>query len=512
MDVGVRDQVLYIANSAEPQSLDPHVVTGTVEMRILQNLFEGLVAIDPQLLEPVPAAAESWEVLDDGRRYRFHLRKNLRWSNGDPLTSQDFLYTFRRVLSPKLGNAYIDYFFQNIINALAYNHGEVTDFEKVGFQAPDDATLEVLLDQPSPVLLFYLAQPSFYPVHHGNIEDHGRIDQRGTDWFMPGNLVCNGPFVLDAWKTNTLVTLARNDNYWDRETVRLKEVQFFPIENQESQYLAFQNGQVHVALNLPQQVEARLQKQKPPEHRNHPLLGTYFYVLNTSKPPLTDPRIRRALSLSMDRKALVGQVAQGGQRPAYSYIPLNANKYQPAETLVENATEARRLLAEAGYPEGKGFPALELRYNTSELHRQMAEAVQQMWKANLGIEVRLLNQEWKVFLDALNKGDFDIARYGWSSDPDYLGYLNLLLGDSSLNYTGWNNRQFNQLYREASVLMDPDKRLQTVQRAESLLLDEMPVIPVYFYSRSYLVDTRVKNWFDIPFDTRSLKPVYLEKQ
>ncbi|MDA1067615.1 MAG: peptide ABC transporter substrate-binding protein [Verrucomicrobia bacterium] len=511
VEAGVRDQVLHIASGAEPQSLDPHIVTGTVEMRILQNLFEGLVAMDPVSLKMVPAAAESWNISEDGKTYTFHLRKNLKWSNGDRVTAFDFHYAMRRVLSPKLGNTYIEYFFQTVTNAIAYNSGEITDFGEVGFSSPNDFTFEIHLDHPNPVLLNYLDQPSFYPMHKHTVEAHGDYDERGTAWMRPENFVGNGAFQLTKWGVNTVVSMEPNPHYWDRDTVRLNQVHFHPIENTETQYRAYESGQVHVALHIPLHVIMQLEKTLPPDYHNHMIFAIYFYVFNVNKPPLDDPRIRKALSMAINRKDIVEKVTQGGEQVAFSYVPPKANNYVPTASVSEDLDEARRLLAEAGYPGGEGLPTLELIYNTADNHKKIAEAIQQMWKSELGVNIELINMEWKVFLDTRSSGDFQIARSGWGSDTDYGGYMSLFTSDSGNNPTGWSNRIFDQLYQLSTVAIEPSERMKIIQEAEAILLDELPVMPIYFYTRNYLVDPRLKNWPDTPTDMRELKYMYFEE-
>ena len=510
VDAGVRDQVLHIANGAEPQSMDPHVVAGFPEMRILENVFEGLVRIDPVTLQPAPAAAERWEISRDGKKYNFFLRKNLKWSNGEPLAAKDFHYGLKRALSPGLATPYIQ-FFQGITNALEYNRGEVTDFDKVGCKVIDDHTLEILLDHPHPVLLLYLDGQYFYPVHQATVEKFGAMDERGTAWFRPENIVSNGAFNLVEWKTNTVVTLEPNPHYWDRDKVRLNQANFYPIESHDTIYRAYQNGQVHVATYLPLHVIREMEKTRPPDYRSHQFLGTYYYAFNVEKPPLDDTNVRKALSLAINRKDIVEQVSQGGEQAAFSFIPPGANNYQPDYTFKEDLEEAQRLLSMAGYPGGEGFPQLEVLFNTAENHRKIAEAIQQMWKTGLGIDIELVNMEWKVYLDTRDNGDFQIARAGWVGATDYAGYLDIFLSDSGNNDCNWGNAQFDALYAEASRMMDRHLRLKTIQQAEAILLREMPVAPIYHYTRNYLVDPRVKNWHANVVDNRPLKGVYLQE-
>ena len=509
VDAGVRNQVLHIASGAEPQSMDPHVITGFPEMRILENVFEGLVRIDPVTLEPAPATAEGWAISEDGKQYTFFLRKNLKWSNGDPLTAHDFHYSLKRALSPGLATPYIQ-FFQGITNAIAFNKGEVVDFDKVGCKVMDDHTLKILLDHPHPVLLLYLNGQYFYPVHQATVEKFGAVDERGTGWFRPENIVSNGAFNLVRWKTNSVVTLEPNPHYWDSETVRLKQVNFYPIESHDTTYRAYQNGQVHVASALPLHIVKEMEKTRPPHYRSHQFLGTYYYAFNVEKPPLDNALVRKALSLAINRRDIVEQITQGGQRAAVSFIPPGANHYQPDYTFKEDLEEARRSLAEAGYPDGAGFPQLEVLYNTAESHRKIAEAIQQMWKTGLGIDIKLVNMEWKVYLDARDNGDFLVARAGWVGATDYAGYLDIFLSNSGNNDTNWANERFDALYAKASRTMDPKLRIKTIQQAEAILLEEMPMAPIYHYSRNYLVDTRVRNWYGNVIDSRPLKLVYLE--
>ena len=509
-DAGVRDQIFHIGNGGEPQTLDPHLVSGVPENRILDNLFEGLVGIDPQSLKPRPASAERWEISDDGKTYTFFLRKNLKWSNGEAITAHDFHYSLNRVLSPKLGTPYIQQF-KGITNAIEYNKGEITDFSEVGAKVVDDYTFQLLLDAPNPVLLYYMAYPIFYPVQKANIERFGKIDERGTSWFTAENMVNNGPFIIKEWITNTHILLEPNPHYWDRDAVRLNKAYFHAIESFDTAYRAYQNGQIHVAPNLPQHVIHELEQTRPPDYKSNLYLGTYHYIFNTKKPPLDDARVRLALAMTIDRKAIVEQVSQGGEEAAFSFVPPGANGYKPAYKVEENIEKARQLFAEAGYPGGKGFPALSILYNTADNHRRIAESIHQMWNKALGIDVELVNMEWKVYLDAKDEGDFQIARQGWVGGIDYASYLDLFSDYSGNNDSGWSNPEFEELYLKSFSMMDPELRMKTVQQAEEIMLKGMPAAPIYHYTSNYMVDTRVKNWYDNAVDQRSLKDVYLEE-
>ena len=509
VDRGVKEQVLHFAN-AEPQTLDPHVMSGVPERLVVENLFEGLVAQDPETLEPIPGSAERWDVSEDGKTYTFYIREGLKWSNGDPLNAHDFHYGMKRVLSPLLATPYIQQF-KGIKNAIAYNEGQITDFSEVGVRVIDDLTIQFEMDAPNPVILFYMDYPIFYPVHQENIEKFGNIDQRGTEWFRAGNMVGNGPFILKEWVTNTHILLEPNPHYWDRDAVKLKQAYFYPIESFETAYRAYQNGQVHVAPSLPQHVIMELEKERPGDYRRGLYLGTYHYIFNNERPPLDNPKVRLALSMAIDRENIVNRVAQGGQQPAYSFIPPGANNYKPDYTFEENIEEAKRLLAEAGYPNGEGFPVLRILFNSQENHRKIAEAVQQMWKNSLNIDIELENMEWKVYLDATDQGNFDIARQGWVGGVDYGSYLDLFSAKGGNNHSKWANAEFDELYFKSLETMDPDLRLKITHQAEELMLKQMPTAPIYHYTYNYVVDERVKNWYDNAIDQRRLKTVYLEE-
>lgn len=510
VDSGVANQVLHIANGVEPQSLDPHTISGYPEFRIVDSIFEGLVYQDPVTLEPRPAAAESWEIKKGGKLFIFHLRDNLRWSNGDRLTAHDFIYGFKRVLSPALGAPYIE-FFKGITNAVEYNRGEVTDFAEVGFKAIDDLTLEIHLDTPHPVLLMYLSNQYFYPVHQATIEASGAMDEKGTDWFRPQNIVGNGAFALTDWVTNSIITLEPNEYYWDRETVKLNRIHFYPIESADTQYRAFMNGQLHVAFEIPYHMIELLEKNPIPAYRSHLFFGTYYYEFNVEKPPLDNPLVRKALSLAIDRQDIVDHISHGGKTAAYSFVPPGANGYFPDTKFKEDIEEAKRLLAEAGYPGGKDFPRMTILFNTLDDHRRIGEAIQQMWKTGLGINVELQNMEWKVYLDTRDNGDYEIARAAWVGGSDMTGYMDIFMSQSGNNSSNWSNTKFDRLVEMSNEIMDNKERIRLIQEAEAILLDEMPVAPIYFYTRNYLVDPRVKNWYTNAVDMRPLKFVYLEE-
>jgi oligopeptide transport system substrate-binding protein len=509
---GIREQILHYGNGTEPQDLDPQVVTGVPEHRILSALFEGLVSAHPKTLEPEPGVAERWDISDDGRVYTFHLHENAKWSNGEPITARDFVRSYQRMLSPNLASAY-DYMLFYVVNAEEFNKGQVTDFSQVGFKALDDRTLEITLKNPTVYFLGMLNHYSWFPVHIPTIEKFGQFDQRGTAWTRPGNLVSNGPFTLDQWQVNRILTVKKNPHYWDAGRVRLQEIHFYPIESADTEERAFRSGQLHVTNNgqLPLSKIPGYRENFPELLRLEPWLGTYFYRFNTTRKPLNDPRVRRALALAIDRESLVRNVILGDETPAYNLTPPNTAGYTARARLEGDLEEARQLLADAGFPNGENFPSIEILYNTHDNHRVIAEAVQQMWRQNLGINIRLTNQEWKVYLDSMYRLDYDIARAGWIADyVDPNSFLNMWLTGGGNNNTGFSNPEYDRLIAESERTGDPAERLEILQQAEAIFMEELPIIPVYFYTSKYLLHPSVKGWHANYLDNHPYKYVYLE--
>ena len=503
-------EALRVGNGAEPQELDPHIISGALEHRIVAALFEGLADVDPETLEPVPAVAESWEVSADRRVYTFFLRPTAAWSNGDPVTAQDFVYSWRRILTPALGSEYA-YMLNCIKNAKAYQEGKITDFSEVGVRAVDPRILEVTLNDPTPYFLSMQMHFTYFPVHRPTIERFGRIDERNTKWTRPGNLIGNGAFTLKRWIPNNALEVVKNERYWNAAQVRLPRIVFYPIDNIMTEERSFRTGQLHLTSSVPIPKIAVYQSQNPDLIHLDPYLATYFYRLNVTRAPLNDVRIRRALAMSIDRKSLVENVLKGGQLPAYALTVPGAGGYTCASAIEYNVQEARRLLAEAGYPDGQGMPRIELLYNTSESHKLVAEALQRMWKKNLGIDIALVNQDWKVYLATLKNLDYQIARAGWIGDyNDPNNFLECFLTNGGNNRTGWSSKEYDDLIAEATRTPDNEARLAIFQRAERILLDEVPIIPIYYYTQIYLKSAAVQGWHSNLLGYVSFKHLYFE--
>jgi oligopeptide transport system substrate-binding protein len=510
VESGNRTQTLHLGNLTEPTDLDPQIITSLQDVNIVIALMEGLTQYDPKDLHPIAGVAESWEPSPDGLTWTFHLRPTARWSNGDPVTARDFAYAYQRMLSPGLASEYA-YMLYCVENAEAFNAGKLADFSKVGVKAADDRTLVLTLSHPVPYLPHLVSHQAWYPVHRATIEKFGRMDERGTRWTRPGNYVGNGPFVLADWKPNQVIRVTKSPSYWDRDQVRLNEIDFYPIENEATEEAAFRSGQLHITSTIPIDKIAVYRARNPELLHQETNLATYLYRFNVTKPPLNDVRVRRALAMSINRRQLVERVSRGGQEPAYHLTPPDIAGYTARAALAEDIPAARRLLAEAGFPEGKGFPRLELLYNTNAGHRSIAETIQQMWKVNLGIDVTLVNQEAKVQSDTMREMNYQVARYAWSGDYlDPSTFLELLTSTSGNNQTGWKNEEYDRLIYEAARTPDNARRYELFQKADQILVDEMPIAPIYFYKRDNLRLPVVKNWYGNLLDLHSYKGVYLQ--
>jgi len=506
-------QILRMGNSAEPQDLDPQNIQGVPELNIATALFDNLVEPDPHDLHPVPGQAESWTISPDGLTYTFHLRPNLRWSNGEPLTADDFIQSYQRILSPAFAAEYAYLFSSYVRGAKEYNDGTLTDFSKVGFQAPDARTLVVTLKQPTPFLLKMIACMYVWDaVPVKTIARFGPVEQKGSHWTRAGNLVGSGPFLLKEWTPNKRIVVARNPYYWDAARVKLDGIEFYPIDDQNVEERMFRTGQLDLTYDfLPDKLDT-YRREHPNELRIDPWLGIYYYNINVTKPPFTDARVRRAFALAIDREELVKDVMRGGQIPAYAVSYPGDSGYTPRARLEGGIPEARRLLAEAGFPEGRGLPPIELLYNSNQQYnRSVAEAIQAMWRTNLGANVTLTNQEWKVYLDSMQTGHYQIARAGWIADyPDPHVFLEIYETGNGNNYTKWSNAEFDRLLHQALLAPDEAARYDTYQKMDAILAEECPVIPLFYYNKQYALSPKVQGWWPTLLDEHPYKYVYLK--
>jgi oligopeptide transport system substrate-binding protein len=510
VESGNRDGILHYGNGAEPQGLDPHVVTGVPENHIVRALFEGLAVKNPKTLEPEPGVAERWDISEDGTVYTFHLNPNARWSNGETMTASDYVWSWNRALHPDTGSLYA-YMLYPIVNSEAYSKREITDFTEVGVKALDDHTLQVTLNAPTPYFLQLMDHYSTFAVHPETLLKHGKMTDRFTPWTRVGNIVSNGPFTLEEWSLNRRIIIKKNEHYWDRYNVALNGVYFYPTENVISEERMFRAEQLHYTAVVP--------LDKIPDYRERPdspyvqaaYLGTYYYLVNTDRPPVDNVLVRRALSYALDRDTLTRTVLQETAIPAYSITPPDTLGYNPPRLFDYDPAKARELLAEAGYPNGEGWPGLEIIYNTQEAHRKIAVAVQQMWKRELNIDVTISNQEWKVYLNSVSQREFQVARRGWIGDyVDANNFLDLFITDGGNNNTGYASDEFDDIILNlAPKAKTRDERYGLFYKAETMMMNEMPIIPIYTYTSKHLIHPSVEGIYPNLMDSLNLKYVKL---
>lgn len=510
VEAGNRDQELFIGLGTEPAALDPHITTGLTEYSVMVAFLEGLTTLNAQTMAPEAGAAESWEISEDGLQYTFHLDPKGRWSNGDPVTAHDFLFSFERILTPLLGAPYA-YMLFPLSGAEAFNKGQLTDFSDVGAHALDARTLVLKLTTPTPYFLSLLAHNTWWPVHPPTILKHGSMTDRISKWTKAGNYVGNGPFQLTHWKLNNEIYATRNPYYRAPECVTLKGIHFLPI-NPLAEERSFRKGHLHVSSTVPIHRIDWYRQHQPKSLRFDTTLGVYYYMLNTSRGVLADVRVRKALAYSINREQITEHILRAGQQPAYHFTPPNTGGYNADARLPYDPRLARQLLADAGFPGGEGFPKFELLYNTSESHRALAVAIQQMWKSELGIEIELHNQEWKAYLSTREAGEFDILRASWFGDYDDPNTF-LSLGETANgnNHTNWSSAEYDRLIQLAAHTQDVDARKAIFQQAEALLLDEMPIIPLYFYVTSRLIAPSVQGWYPSLLDNHPYQAISLQQ-
>ncbi|MBE2205156.1 MAG: peptide ABC transporter substrate-binding protein [Chthoniobacterales bacterium] len=474
---------LVFINGAEPETLDPGIITGQPEGRVVNTLFEGLCAFDEKG-GAVPGVAESWEISPDGRRYTFRIRPDAKWSDGRPLVAGDFVSSWKRTLTPATGAQY-NYMLFPIRNAEAFAEGKITDFAEVGVRAGDDRTLQVELENPTPYFLELCAFPTLHPVRVDLIE------KEGDDWVKPGKIIGNGAYVLEAWRINDKIRLQKNPHYWNRDNVALQTVDVLPISDANVAFNFYASGLADLVMDKGLAPPALLEELKTkPWFHAAPFLGIYFLRFNCERPPFRDERVRRAFALAIDKRRIVEKITRAGELPAPGFVPPGIPGYEGTAGLGFDPAAARQLLVEAGFPEGRGFPFVTYLYSKSELNEAVAVELQSMWRDTLGVTVNLLRQEWKVYLNSLSLLDFDIARSSWVGDyPDPNTFLDLFLTGGGNNRTGWSNPAYDQMIAAASREVEPVKRLKILRQAEDLLVQQaVPVAPIYYYVGIQLYD------------------------
>lgn len=499
--------VLRIGNGPEPETLDPHRVEGVSAGNIVRDLFEGLTAVGDDGA-PVPAAAEGWDISDDGLHYRFRLRDGLRWSNGDAVVAADFVRGLRRSVTPATGSNFAR-MLEPIRNAGAIVDGRL-QADVLGVYASDDHTVEIALETPTPTLPGLLAHPSTFPLHRDNVE------ASAAGFARPGRLISNGAYRLADWVVQSHVALVRNEHY--RDAAAIERVHYIVTEDIHAELQRFRAGELDVTYEIPLLQADRIRRELPGALRVAPYLGVYYYGLNLTRPPFSGaPHLRRALSMVIDREVLVSKVLHGLGLPAHGFVPPGTAGHvsQAPEwsgwPLSRRVDEARRLYRQAGYGEANPL-RIEIRYNTHESHRRVATVVAAMWKQTLGVQTHLINEEFKVFLHNRRlRRQTQVFRAAWMADfNDPMSFLGILRSDHGKNDSGWADAVFDVRLSEVSATADVERRAAALADAERRVLDEVPVIPLYFYVSKHLVAPRVRGWRDNPLDYHYSKDLRLQ--
>lgn len=500
-------QVLRRGNGAEPSSLDPHRSVGGPAANIQRDLFEGLVATSPEG-DPVPGVAASWEVAPDGRAWTFHLRPNARWSNGDPVTAHDFAFSFRRAVDPATASDYAG-ILAPVLNARAVTEGRLPP-SALGVEALDRFTLSILLEGPTPYFLELLTHPMTFPVHEASLAEHGERFTR------PGNLVSNGPFYLAEWTVQSHARLSRNHNYWDSRNVAIDEVWYYPTANEAAELARYRAGELDWTYHVPHQQLGWIRRNLSEELKTHPRLAVSYLGLNVEAAPLGGGAgLRRALSMVLDRELVVRSVTGGGEIAAYAWVPAMAG-YDPQVpewagwSRRRQLQEAERLYEAAGY--GRRNPLhVELVYASGPNSDRLAVAIASMWKEYLGVETELMPQEFKVFLQsrqAMPPGG--IFRTTWAADfRDPYSFLGLLASGSGLGDTGWRSERYDELLARSMETGNHELRMALLEEAERVMLEDQPVIPLYYYVTSRLVKPWVRGWAPNVMDVHPSRHFYL---
>jgi oligopeptide transport system substrate-binding protein len=510
VDAAIKTQTLLIGNAAEPADLDPDVLVAWTDSNVDYALFEALTWVDEKTTQPIPAAAASWEVSPDGLVYTFHLRKDGRWSNGDPVTADDFAYAFRRILTPAFAAIY-SYMLWPIKNAEAYNTGKITDFAQVGVKVLDPLTLQLTLAQPTPYLPALAAHTTWLPVHRATIEKFGKFDQRETKWTRPGNLVGNGPFVLKEWIPNGRIVVEKSAQYWNAAHVRLNRIEFFPIESREAEEAAYRAGQIHVTYGLPESSIARHRREHPDEVRADPILAAFYLFVNVNRPPFDNPKVRRALSLAIDRESIIHTVLVDSRAPAHAFTPPDCGGYTPRASVPNDFSQARKLLEDAGYPGGKGLPTVEVLSYQREDAVRILEVIQAEWAKELGFHITITPQEQKTLFQNQRDRNYAIAFSSWIADyPDPYTFLGTMVTGGGNNWAGWSDANFDRLIGQAASTTDPKQRFEYFQQAEATLLESAPVIPLYFDTQVYLKQPSLHGWLPSKINFHRFADLWLE--
>jgi oligopeptide transport system substrate-binding protein len=530
--------------STEPAAIDPAITTGIPEANIELQVFDGLTRIDKNNM-PQPAIAKSWTISTDRKTYLFTLR-DAYWTNGTPVTAYDFEYAWKRALSPEIASEYAyqlyyvyggeafnksikvgsKYYVQAVDaqgNPLTKKEGDkdvaVPDLKKeidpsknIGVKALNAKTLKVYLGSSTPYFLNLTAFPTLMPVCKAVVSKN---DKWAAD---VKTYVTNGPFKLIEWSHNEKMVFVKSPTYWDKDKVKLTKITYYMVEDESTALAMFQSGQLDASATVPITELPKLVASG--EAQIFPYLGTYYYLVNVTKKPFNDVRVRKALLLAINRAGITKSITQGGEVPALGYVPYGIADALPGSSFRTAVQEkfymdndiatAKTLLAQAGYPNGKGFPSFTILYNTSNRHKSIAEAIQQMWKKNLGITCTLKNEEWGVYMDDRQRLNYSVSRAGWIGDyMDPNTFLDMWVTGGGNNDTGWSNKAYDALIAKAKATADPKARMAALHAAEKILMTDMPILPIYYYTNPVLLSSSVKNFFQSTLGFVDWKNAYM---
>lgn len=494
------EQVLRINLSAEPPTFDPALAQDSQTNTVLKTMYEGLVRMDSEGNE-IAGVAEDWEISEDGLIYEFKLREDAKWSNGDAVTANDFVFAWKRVLDPATSPAPpYSYQLYYISGAEEYNTGEITDFSKVGIKAVDEHTLKVTLKNPTPYFLGLTSFYTYYPVHQ-SVEGN---DKWATN---KDSMITNGAFTLTQWTTGQKIEVTKNEQYWDKDNIKLSKIDMSLTPSGATELSSYRSGELDYAGapngEIPTDQIPGVSKELPEEFHSTGIASTYYYMFNTTAEPFQNAKIRKAFAMALTRQSIVDNVTLGGQIPAYGFVPPGIKgesaqfreEVKDAEYFQENADEAKKLLEEGMKEEGyTTLPKITLIYNSSEAHQKLAVAAANMWKTVLGVEVATQNQEWGVFLETRNNLNYQISRAGWSADyNDPMTFMDIWTTGNGNNDSGYANPEYDALIEKAAEEKDLAKRNEYFAQAEKILIqDDMVIAPVYYYTNVSLTKPNLK--------------------
>lgn len=491
-----KDEFVF-GNENEPETIDPHVTSGVPDNNIVVQLFEGLMKHGPDWVTLLPGQAETIPTpKENGTLYTFTLRKGLKWSDGSPLTAKDFEYSWLRAMRPETLGPYSYWLTDYIKGAKVYAKNPTAEnAKKVGVKALDDRRFQVKLAKPVPYFLHLTAESIMFPVHEATVKKHG------DKWTRPENIVSNGPYTLKQWQVQRKIVMEKNPNYWEADKVKIDRIVALPLNDKQTAVNMFKQGKLDWTGHngAPNAMVPRYRRD--PNFRVDPAFITYFYRFNTTRPPLDDKRVRQALALAIDRQTLVKKITRGGEKIATAFVPPKTGSYQSPSGVIsgdfkKDLAKAKALLAEYLKEKNiKQLRTLNLQYDTKELHKRIAQAVQEMWRKHLGVSVKPYNQEWKVYLKAQRQMDYDISRSGWMGDyPDAATFLELFTSTSGNNHTGFKNKDYDRYFVASSAESNAGKRRLLLQKAEAVLLEEVPIAPMFYYTNFSFIRPEVQGF------------------